>query len=406
MKKTTKKSLAFSIVAMLLCLAMLVGTTFAWFTDSVTSDVNKIVAGNLDVEATVGGQSIQDIKTLFNDVTLWEPGAVAYENITVKNNGNLALMYKMSINFTNENTLNGKGLSKALKVGVVKDGVGGERQDVIDAVTEWLPIADFIKSGVLKTKDAQDVYGVVIYWEPTANDNDFNVNNGKKADNGEDYLHIDLGINILATQYTYEEDSFDETYDAGAISELDFTDDNNNLVDSENLTNEKIWVIDAFNTGMPTGSEMPLSFKCYTFDATKFTDRYPVETYKDYVVDFWVSTDKPLELGTTLVGNYEGYGWIGFNVPQNIDSETDENLKYEPTPLLHSAGMGDADYWNYKNIVEIVKVFKCGIAENDNNPDKVANEGTKVTVELRMTNPENASDYITITSITETLYQA
>ena len=49
-KKSTKRALLMSVISMLLCLAMLTGTTFAWFTDSVKSGMNKIVAGNLDVE--------------------------------------------------------------------------------------------------------------------------------------------------------------------------------------------------------------------------------------------------------------------------------------------------------------------------------------------------------------------
>ena len=48
--KTTKRALFSSVMALILCFSMLVGTTFAWFTDEVKSGVNQIVAGNLDVE--------------------------------------------------------------------------------------------------------------------------------------------------------------------------------------------------------------------------------------------------------------------------------------------------------------------------------------------------------------------
>ena len=44
-KNGTKQALLFSIVSLLLCTSMLVGTTYAWFTDSVTSANNKIVSG-------------------------------------------------------------------------------------------------------------------------------------------------------------------------------------------------------------------------------------------------------------------------------------------------------------------------------------------------------------------------
>ena len=107
-KKNTKKALFSSVLALLLCCSMLIGTTFAWFTDEVKSGTNVIAAGNLDVDVyTADGKSVQDAENLFDDVALWEPGAVAYENLTVKNLGTLALKYQLSINFTNENFTSG-----------------------------------------------------------------------------------------------------------------------------------------------------------------------------------------------------------------------------------------------------------------------------------------------------------
>ena len=49
-RKSTKRALLGSVMAMVLCLAMLVGATFAWFTDTASTGVNKIQAGNLDVQ--------------------------------------------------------------------------------------------------------------------------------------------------------------------------------------------------------------------------------------------------------------------------------------------------------------------------------------------------------------------
>ena len=51
MKKSTMlRSLLMSGLSVLLCVSMLMGSTFAWFTDTVESGINTIVAGNLDVE--------------------------------------------------------------------------------------------------------------------------------------------------------------------------------------------------------------------------------------------------------------------------------------------------------------------------------------------------------------------
>ena len=47
--KSTKRALLTSVLALLMCVAMLIGATFAWFTDTASTGVNKIQAGNLDV---------------------------------------------------------------------------------------------------------------------------------------------------------------------------------------------------------------------------------------------------------------------------------------------------------------------------------------------------------------------
>ncbi|MBE5787935.1 MAG: hypothetical protein E7324_10440 [Clostridiales bacterium] len=217
---TTRKfgrTLLVAALALSLVLSI-TGGTIAWFTDSVESANNVITSGNLDVEVLANGESIQNKTTLFDDVSKWEPGAVAWENLTVVNKGNLALKYEMTVSTMNENTLNGKGLSSALQVGVIENGIaaGATREAVLSQVETWYDFNAFEDRGALQTKDAQKVHGIVVYWAPKANDNDWNVNNGKKADNGEDHLHIDLGVTVVATQLTYENDSFDNTYDENA----------------------------------------------------------------------------------------------------------------------------------------------------------------------------------------------
>ena len=48
--KNTKRALTASILSMIVCCAMLIGSTFAWFTDNASTGVNLIQAGTLDVE--------------------------------------------------------------------------------------------------------------------------------------------------------------------------------------------------------------------------------------------------------------------------------------------------------------------------------------------------------------------
>ena len=91
----TKKALRGSLFALFLCIVLLIGTTFAWFTDSVSTGVNKIQAGNLKVGLEYKNAenktftSVTEETKVFNDGALWEPGHVEYAVLKVKNEGNL-----------------------------------------------------------------------------------------------------------------------------------------------------------------------------------------------------------------------------------------------------------------------------------------------------------------------------
>lgn len=225
--KNTKKALLMSAMSLLLCVSMLAGTTFAWFTDSVSTGVNTIAAGNLDVDVYYGDpaleQSIEGVSTLFNDVTLWEPGAVAYENLTIANLGSLALKYQMSVAFDNYNSVQVDGdpeysLPQILQVGLVPGGIDDSltREAVVAAVNAWYPMESKTWEGELLANTNEETMGVVIWWEPSGEDNNWNLNNGKVTDDGADHLYVDLGINLVATQLMEESDSFDNTYDESA----------------------------------------------------------------------------------------------------------------------------------------------------------------------------------------------
>ncbi len=223
--KNTKRALLISILSVLVCCAMLIGITFAWFTDSVTSGNNTIVAGNLDVElyhtsaSVTEEEKVTDTTSLFvdqnGDSILWEPGVMVYENFTITNKGNLALKYQLSMNLGSFNTVadTEKSLKDVLKVAVVENGFAGDRTTI--PATDFTSLADFIEEGTLLATDEAKTFGVVIYWEPSSIDNDYNLNDGITTSDGEP-LYIDLGINVVATQAKHESDSFDSDYDVGA----------------------------------------------------------------------------------------------------------------------------------------------------------------------------------------------
>ncbi len=219
MKKTTRRALFLSFASMFLCFTMLLGTTYAWFTDSVESGVNKIVAGNLDVELynAIGvdnGAKVDNTTKLFDKIELWEPGAVVYENLTVANEGTLALKYQLGVEIAKANET--KDLSEVLKVAVVKDGITtDDRAALLASITDWQPMKSFIEEGKLEASTTSTpttkTYGIVIYWEPSPNDNDYNMNNNKGA-----ALELEIGVKLYATQLEAESDSFGSDYDEAA----------------------------------------------------------------------------------------------------------------------------------------------------------------------------------------------
>ncbi len=127
--KKTKRALFTSVLSLLVCMAMLIASTFAWFTDSVTSGVNKIVAEQSGCGAVSGGgrlgnqghradQSVQGKRSL-------GPGYTEVVYLRVKNEGSLALKYKFAINVASR--VLGKtaddadiDLSQYIKFGVVE----------------------------------------------------------------------------------------------------------------------------------------------------------------------------------------------------------------------------------------------------------------------------------------------
>ena len=105
--KQTKRALLTSVMALVMCVVMLVGTTFAWFTDTASTSVNKITSGNLHVEIQdKTGEKIENLEWVKEDGTviekqediLWEPGCTyLLTPFKIVNTGNLALKYKIVI---------------------------------------------------------------------------------------------------------------------------------------------------------------------------------------------------------------------------------------------------------------------------------------------------------------------
>ena len=242
-KRATKRALLTSVMALVMCVVMLVGTTFAWFTDTASTGVNKIQAGNLDIEVeyrtTAGGdwKTLDDATDLFGAAgTLFEPGHTRVVELRITNAGNLALKYKIGMNVVSEQPGTNKAgnpykLSNYLKVATtliqsgptgdsLTDQVAAKMESLIfqrDASYIWtardfanfeLEIAGNGNVHSLQPGEMQFL-GMKVYM-PESVGNEANAISTEKA------ASIEFGLNILATQYTTESDSFGTQYDKDA----------------------------------------------------------------------------------------------------------------------------------------------------------------------------------------------
>lgn len=227
--KSKKTALLMSFTSLLICFAMLAGSTFAWFTDTASTGVNKIVAGNLKVGFQYwNGEKYVDAKdvSLFSEETQWEPGHTEIVYLKVINQGNLALKYRLStINtFEYQYAKNSDGdqilLSKYLKIGIAEgknaaEGTYAKREEAIAAVANNTVAYDsYTKDSTLLPatgdNESADYLAFVVYM-PTTVGNEANWDPNVTGSYGAPWIRFNLALN--ATQASYEKDSFDETYD-------------------------------------------------------------------------------------------------------------------------------------------------------------------------------------------------
>ena len=213
--KKTKRALLSSVLALFLCFAMLLGTTFAWFTDRVDSGYNTIIAGNLDIELYHTNQNtprenVNENTKLFTDVTYWEPGVMVWEKFDVVNEGKLDLKYQFTLNVQNATEVEGVSFADMLRVAVVDSNFDYTTVSA-EAIGDWQTLKTFTLPETLPVGET-DTFGVVIWWEPSDIDNIFNMNNGNTTQVG-----VDIGVTLIATQLNSEADGFNNSdYDKDA----------------------------------------------------------------------------------------------------------------------------------------------------------------------------------------------
>lgn len=204
-RTSVKRSLIVSAISLTLTAALLIGTTFAWFTSTASTGVNKIQAGNLKVDIIGAGSASHIEKLNFTKAAttdaeageeiLWEPGCrYLTEGFRIANKGNLALKWKAQVNkgttATNESNFD---LLDVIDFYLVK-GTGESQTET--------PLNEF--TGNLKKTETSDVYYIKGVMQTNA-DNDYQ---GLTLDG--------ITITVYATQDTVENDSFNDQYDKDA----------------------------------------------------------------------------------------------------------------------------------------------------------------------------------------------
>ena len=244
--KSTKRPLLLSLTSLLLCVSMLLGTTYSWFTDRVTSGASRIIAGNLDVgvkwaeryDGTWYDLDDPEHNVVFQESILWEPGHTQARYFKIENKGALALKYKLNI-------------EPAGVIGSIADvldvtylgSVSAEQAAAMDARGAYgaLPVVGPLSSvitglhqpgqyspGYDSNYPTAALEGVILpaNTDPAQADAEYDRYIGEtvcmvglkmRETAGNEYMSASIGegfyITCVATQYQYEEDSFGSDYD-------------------------------------------------------------------------------------------------------------------------------------------------------------------------------------------------
>ena len=280
-KRATKRALLTSVMALVMCVVMLVGTTFAWFTDTASTGVNKIQAGNLDVQLLMRNASgayvnIGDSQQVIfgganslvaqnnNQDTLWEPGKTQVAYLAVRNAGNLALKYNILLNVRDE------GLIGALDYAIVPQSkLSGENQTCRDTIASWVDAKGRTgaESGKLTagtfTAAPNGCLDEIAHDKTNTNETEYFalvVHMDENAGNTYMNKSVSIDMKVVATQAAAEFDSFNNQYDKDAP--LDF---------------EPVATADELKAAAAAGKNVQLTQDVTLTDALTFNDAVTID---------------------------------------------------------------------------------------------------------------------------------
>ena len=381
--KSTKKALLSSVLALFLCFAMLLGTTFAWFSDTASSTGNVIKTGTLNVEMYYadGSKAVPTDENGWLDASegaifnndKWEPGYSEAKHLLIANEGSLALKYQMRILASGVVSV----LANVIDVYYFDEATQLTRDSFTDAnrlgtLSEVLNVT-FLNnlsntvSGTLKAGESKAVT-LALKMQEEAKDEYQGLSLGS-----------DFSIQILATQYTSEKDSFGDQYDAGA----DFAPQEIPAAMVYAFSKDaasKVNLVDMNGNVISTGLDT-----AYSFQPTETLAQALASDYSWGHADFFVYADSTVPANSMmLAGYYSAFGdyiglteseWIGLSSDVDVKAGADNGIR-----LLRDGLFGT--HIAYNEICEYGNDgtgFLCGAADLTGE-----NEGTTLYVELRV----------------------
>ncbi len=226
-KRNAKRALVLSCLSLVLCLTMLVGSTFAWFTDNATTKVNKIESGTLDIILeywngesweNAEGKTLDFVKAPFSvdQNILWEPGATYnLPQLRIRNNGNLALLFEVILNNVQGNAKLNNAIDWTYNYSVDYDNDWNGIIDANERFEAFDSLYDKLAGGwALLPEGSEGVRigaGVSYYY--------LDISGHMREDAGNEYqgLTIDgASVTLTAKQMPYEFDSTTNLYDLDA----------------------------------------------------------------------------------------------------------------------------------------------------------------------------------------------
>ena len=386
MSKFLTRKVIVLILAIVISASAVTGGTIAWFTDTVTSSGNVIQAGTLDVglyaadthnaaEADWKDVEAENAAPIFN-YDKWEPGYTQLKYAKIVNKGNLAFKFHINVKPTNLDPAAAYELADVIDVyyKVVDEGFAAPASfaDVAAGWTKAGSISELIEKektavdGVMLGDQAPMTIALALHMQETAD------NNYQGLSVGEGFA-----LELVATQYTKESDSFDDQYDAGATY-----DDGLPKADVENLNTQGEPLKVTATLGMGGQQKEYTLETAYIFRTTESLEEAEDGDHRYWHADFVVSADRDVPANAVaLVGYYEAY-CKDYNQDCWVALEADTTITAGTQIRLLEAMLGGGSM-SYQELCNWVPEFKCGVAKGDGANDTNLT-GTTLTVELRL----------------------